>query len=222
MVKQISITIIFILTSLLCHCQSYIGFGGGINQPLAYEKVEKHSSTDNFKEDVGFYFNAFIKERLNRRFNFGFSFAVSSLDISYRNTRSEKVSTTISMVELESYRLFPQLDLELAVIKKYVFFNFGPKMDIPLYTYSSEEAIYWGITNGKISSQGKYKTNWAIGLFLGLTLEKNVSDNKILFIKSQISQSLSGSYKEFETSDLLISGGIQFYFPNLIIGQKKC
>ncbi len=226
MIKNIIISITSLLASLFSYSQSYYGFSGGLLQPMAYKSIpnyERNHSSGGFNEKNSFYFSSHLKERLVRRYNFGFSFSFSYLDINFHESYSGKFNDgTSSDVSLTSYRLLPQLDMELAIIKKRLFLNFGPRVEIPIKAYSFEETGSYDVTGWKNStwvSEGPYKTMWSVGVYIGLTLEKNIAENKIIFIRSQISYSLGSSYPVFKTYDLMLGAGIQFFLPNFIIGQ---
>ena len=224
-----STKISFYKERLFSYSQSYVGFSGGLLQPMAYKYIQgnhPYSSSGGFDEKNSFFISAHIKERLARRYNFGFSFSLSYLDVNYYESYFNKIGGSQSSdINLTSFRLHTQLDMELAIIKTHFFFNFGPRVETPVSSYSYNKNHGYSFINGyhewNSSSEGKFKTNWSLGVYVGLTLEKNITENKILFLRSQISYSLSSSYPTFRTYDFIIGVGIQFFLPNFTIGQKN-
>ncbi len=227
MIKNIIISVTLLLTSLYSYSQSYIGFCGGMLQPMAYRDIpnsheQYYPYPSNIIEKPSFYISTFIKERLARRFNFGFSFSISYLDLEFNTNESGKVYSSYSDIKFTSYRLYTQLDLEISVYKKFLFLNFGPEIEIPINAYFYENGFSYEFSGYyEYNREGKHESMLSPGVFVGLSLEKKITENKIFFIRSQISFTFARVYQGIRTSDFIIGAGIQFFLPKFTIGKKN-
>ncbi|MGB0882291.1 MAG: hypothetical protein ACPGSO_05015 [Vicingaceae bacterium] len=228
MIKRNFILLTILTISIFSYGQSYIGFSGGFTDPMAYISLPKYSGhlkISNLESKNGAYFSIHIKERVEKNFNLGLRTSVSNLKLRYGHYDGGLGGGTGKRIEYDTYIFLTQIEFEIRLIKNAFYLNFGPIISAPFYSYKKETGSNWSIAyygRNYFSYQGKNKdglTNFK--LFTGITLEKPLSEKTIVFINSQISYSLWGTYEGVNTLDLNISLGIQFFLPKFTLFEKK-
>ncbi len=138
MTKQLSVLITILSISLYSYGQSYVGFSGGYTNPIAYES--KPENRDHLRISIrehksGCYLSAHIKERLDRNFNIGLKSSISNLKLNYSHSDGGLGGRSGKNLEYNTYNLHLQVELEVKLIKNALYFNFGPELAIPVYSY---------------------------------------------------------------------------------------
>jgi hypothetical protein len=228
MTKQLIILIITLSSTLCSFGQSYIGFSGGLNNPLLYESkpdYADHLNISNIETNKRSYIEFHIKKRKERDLNIGLKTSFSNLKVNYNHYDGGLGGGKGRRIEYDTYIIHLNMALETPLIKDVFYFSFGPELAIPIYSYKKET---W--SNGSIipsekknySSQGKNRDgNNSIKIFYALTFEQSISKKMKFFVNLQSNYVLKRMYYGVKTLDFRLGGGIQFLLSDFHLLEKR-
>ncbi len=197
--------------------QSYLGFSAGICNPIAHESLPRNDrfiSIKNIENQSSFYSSIELKERRNKKFNFGFNLTLIHQVLRYDEKFVHHFSS-LTKYDYNTYSLHNKIEFEIKLGNKPNFIAFGPDFEVVLYSYEKlERSSYY--PNSTYYSEKKIATNYLnIRLFVALYKDFKLNENKILFIRSEASYPLGRTYSNIKTLDFQLGMGIRFFLPNL-------